>query len=196
VAAAHPQDRPTADEAGFRAWATVRLPRLRRTAYLLSGDWHRADDLVQDTLVTMYAAWHRIATGTNVDGYASRVLVHKHIDEKRRPWRREHAVEELPDRADGAAARALAAVEDSDAVLVAALATLPASHRAVLVLRFTDDLALDEIARLLDVPLGTVKSRLSRGSDALRAELARRGHPRAASPDATDPSTPYAEELA
>ena len=178
MGAAATDDRPSPDEDGFRAWVAVRLPGLRRKGYLLAGDWHRADDLVQDTLVAMYAVWPRIARGGNLDGYASRVLVHKHIDERRRPWRRERSVDAVPDTADPGSSRAFDAVDDTDHDLVAALATLPASQRAVLVLRFTDDLALDEIARLLDLPLGTVKSRLSRGSDALRAELADRGHPR------------------
>jgi DNA-directed RNA polymerase specialized sigma24 family protein len=73
-------------------------------------------------------------------------------------------------------------------VLAAALATLPAAQRGVVVLRYADDLSLDEVARLLDLPLGTVKSRASRGSDALRAELVRRGHhlaPVGASPELT-----------
>jgi RNA polymerase sigma-70 factor (sigma-E family) len=179
VGAPGPSSRPTADEAGFRDWASLRLPSLRRKAYLLTGDWHRADDLVQDTLVGMYAVWPRVARGENVDGYASRVLVHKHVDEKRRPWRREHLVDAVPETVDDAAALGFDAVDARDDVLVAALAALPAVQRAVLVLRYTDDLALDDIARLLDLPVGTVKSRLSRGSDAVRAELARLGHPRA-----------------
>jgi RNA polymerase sigma-70 factor (sigma-E family) len=172
--------RPSADEDGFRSWVALRLPGLRRKAFLLTGDWHRADDLVQDALVSMYAGWPRIARGDNVDGYASRVLVHKHIDERRRPWRREHLVDAVPDTADDRARRGFEEVESRDDVLVAALALLPATQRAVLVLRFSDDLALDEIARVLELPLGTVKSRLSRASDALRSELARRGHPRSA----------------
>lgn len=172
--------RPTADEDGFRSWVALRLPGLRRKGYLLTGDWHRADDLVQDTLVALYAVWPRVARGDNVDGYASRVLVHKHVDERRRPWRREHLVDDVPERADLGAERGFDEVDARDELLVAALSTLPAVQRAVLVLRYTDDLALEDIARQLDLPLGTVKSRLSRGSDAVRAELARLGHPRAA----------------
>lgn len=177
--------RPTADEDGFRSWVAVRLPGLRRKAYLLTGDWHRADDLVQDSLVAMYAVWPRIARGDNVDGYASRVLLHKHIDERRRPWRREHAVEAVPDRADDAARRGFDEVEAHDDVLVRALAALTRAQRGVLVLRYADDLALDEIAHVLDLPLGTVKSRLSRATEALRTELAAAGHSRTAAVTAT-----------
>jgi RNA polymerase sigma-70 factor (sigma-E family) len=173
------------EEAQFSVYVTDRRDRVRRTAYLICGDWHRADDLVQDSLVAMYAVWPRVARGDNIDAYASRVLLHKHIDERRRPWRREHSVDPVPDGVDQRARRGFDEVDDRDDVLVSALAALPAVQRSVLVLRFTDDLALDEIARVLELPLGTVKSRLSRASDALRVELARRGHPRATVSTAT-----------
>jgi len=172
-------DRPTTDEAGFRAWMALRAPALRRKAVLLAGDWHTADDLVQDTLVAVYAGWPRIARGSNVDGYANRVLVHKLIDARRRPWRRERAVDVVPDRPDASAERAFDDVDQRDALLASALAALPVAQRVVVVLRFTDDLSVDEIARVLDLPSGTVKSRLSRGTEALREHLRLHGHPRA-----------------
>ncbi len=181
---------PDPDEAGFRAWLAARTPALRRKAFLLSGDWHAADDLVQDTLVAMYAGWSRIARGRNVDAYASRVLVHKYLDQQRRPWRRERPVAAVPDSVDDASGRALAGIENRDDLLTAALAALPAGQRAVLVLRYTDDLSLEQIAHLLDLPVGTVKSRLSRGSDAARADLARRGHPMASTPTASTSPRP------
>jgi RNA polymerase sigma-70 factor (sigma-E family) len=168
---------PTPDEAGFRAWATVRMPALRRKAYLLTGDWHTADDVVQDALVSLYARWPRLVSRGSPDAYASKVLVSRFLDERRRPWRRESPSEIVPDRVDPVAARDLARIDDGDAELAAALATLPADQRAVVVLRYADDLALDEVARVLDLPLGTVKSRASRGTQALRYELIRRGHP-------------------
>ena len=167
---------PTPDEAGFRAWAVVRMAGLRRKAYLLCGDWHTADDLVQDTLVSIYARWPRLVSRGSPDAYASKVLVTRFLDDRRRPWRRESPATALPDRADDDATRALHDIESRDDVLAAALATLPAQQRSVVVLRYADDLSLDEVARLLDLPLGTVKSRASRGTEALRAELVRRGH--------------------
>jgi RNA polymerase sigma-70 factor (sigma-E family) len=170
-------DGPTADEAGFREWMSVRTASLRRKAFLMSGDWHSADDLVQDTLTVMYANWPRVARGTNVDGYANRVLVHKFIDDRRRPWRRERVVDVVPESLDEGAARAFAEVEGRDALLGAALDALPAGQRAVMVLRFTDDLSVAEIARLMDLPSGTVKSRLSRATEAIRAHLERHRHP-------------------
>ena len=169
-------DELTPDEAGFRSWATARMAPLRRRAYLLCGDWHLADDLVQDTLVTVFARWPRLVQRGAPDAYAGKVMVSRFLDDRRRPWRREQPAQQVPDRADGTAARDLLDVEERDDVLAAALAGLPADQRAVLVLRYADDLALDEVARLLDLPLGTVKSRAARGTTALRAELARRGH--------------------
>ena len=162
---------PTPDEAGFRDWMAVRAPALRRKAYFLCGNWHTADDLTQEVLVAVFARWSRLAGSGNVDGYASRVLVGKHVDALRRPWRRETAVREPVDTVDADAAAAFDAVEVRDAPLVRALGALPAAQRTVVVLRFADDLTVDEIARLLGVPSGTVKSRLSRALDSLRTSL-------------------------
>ena len=177
---------PTPDESGFRAWASLRMPAMRRKAYLLTGDWHTADDVVQDTLVSLYARWPRLVGRGNPDAYATKVLVSRFLDDRRRPWRRETPSESLPDRVDVAAARDLDRVDGRDDELAAALATLPSDQRTVVVLRYADDLPLDDVARLLDLPLGTVKSRASRGTQALRAELTRRGHHLAPSDDPTD----------
>ena len=176
-----PRTAPSADEAGFRAWAAHRMPVLRRRAFLLCGDLHTADDLVQDTLVRVYARWHRVAGGPDPDAYAAKVLLTRFLDTRRRPWRRERAVADLPDRRpDSAAAQAFEDVDAADATLAEALAYIPADQRAVLVLRFADDLAVEQVARLLDISSGTVKSRTSRGLANLRAELARLEHPAAA----------------
>ena len=149
----------------------VRASALRRKAFLLCGDWSAADDLVQDVLVAMYPRWSRIVRGGHVDAYANRVLVGKHVDARRRPWRRERPVDGVPDSVDSTSERAIAAVDERDGPLVAALAALPAGQRAVLVLRFTDDLSIEEIAQVMGIPAGTVKSRLSRGTETLRAHL-------------------------
>jgi RNA polymerase sigma-70 factor (sigma-E family) len=148
----------------------VRAPGLRRKAYLLCGDWHAADDLAQEVLVTVYSRWSRVATG-NVDAYANRVLFGKHVDALRRPWRRERSVAEHPDAVDSTAQQAFDVVDSRDAVLLGALRALTEDQRAVVVLRFVDDLTIDEIGHALDVPAGTVKSRLARALDTLRAVL-------------------------
>jgi DNA-directed RNA polymerase specialized sigma24 family protein len=103
--------------------------------------------LVQDVLVAMYPRWSRIVRGGQVDAYASRVLVGKHVDARRRPGRRERPVDTVPDSIDYASQRAIAAVDERDGPLMAGLAALPAGQRTVLVLRFTDDLSLEEIAK-------------------------------------------------
>jgi RNA polymerase sigma-70 factor (sigma-E family) len=173
VNAAHPvRSGPAPDEAGFRAWMVVRGPALRRKAYLLCGDWSAADDLVQDVLVAMYQQWARIVRGGQVDACASRVLAGKHVDARRRPWRRERPLGRVPDAVDTVSERSFGEVDDREGPLRAGLASLPATQRVVLVLRFTDDLSVEQIAQVLGIPEGTVKSRLSRGTDAMRAHLA------------------------
>lgn len=106
-----------------------------------------------------------------VAGRPRRELFGKYVDGTRRPWRRERATDVLPERADLGADSAMLAVEDADSVLTRALAALPPAQRAVVVLRFTDDLAVEEIATVLRLPAGTVKSRLSRAIAGLREQL-------------------------
>ncbi|MFC7725438.1 sigma-70 family RNA polymerase sigma factor [Nocardioides sp. GCM10028917] len=174
----------------------VRSSTLRRKAFFLCGDWSSADDLVQDVLVAMYPRWSRIVRGGNVDAYANRVLVGKVVDARRRPWRRERFFSNVPDLVDVTSERAIAAVDERDGPLVSALAALPAGQRAVLVLRFTDDLTVEGIADVMGIPAGTVKSRLSRGTEALRAHLDASGDParRSAHPDPTPTLSPVTED--
>jgi DNA-directed RNA polymerase specialized sigma24 family protein len=93
---------------------SLRGPVLRRKAFLLTGDWSAADDLVQEVLVTVFTRWSRVARGTNIDAYANKVLAGKYVDSRRRPWRREHAVPTPPDRSDPAAQDAFDLIEDHD----------------------------------------------------------------------------------
>ena len=166
-------DAITPDEAGFRQWVAGRSTALRRKAYLLSGSWHTADDLVQVTLIATYAAWPRIVKARDIEAYVNRILVNKYVDNQRRPWRRERSVGAVPEPVDSFSRDAFDAVEDRDSPLAQALGALPAGQRAVLVLRYTEDLTVEAIADELDLPQGTVKSRLSRGSEAIRSELER-----------------------
>ena len=141
----------------FSEYVAGRRRQLRRTAYLLCGDSHRAEDLVQTTLMKVYVAWPRIRTdGGNVDAFARRVMVNANIDETRRPWRRERVgVEE--DDLDGVVADT---GEDRD-VLLSALAGLPPRQRAAVVLRHYWGLSVEETARDLGCSTGTVKSQTS-----------------------------------
>ncbi|RAO57616.1 SigE family RNA polymerase sigma factor [Micromonospora saelicesensis] len=157
------------DVEGYRDYVGARLEPLRRTAYLLCGDWHTADDLVSATLVKLLRHWSRVSVMDNPDAYARRILLRVWLDERRRPWRREAAWAEVPDRAvaatgtDGAADRL---------TLLALLAELPPRRRAVLVLRYFCDLSVEETARELGCTPGTVKSQSARGIEAMRARLA------------------------
>jgi RNA polymerase sigma-70 factor (sigma-E family) len=149
----------------FAASVAARSRLLCTTAYLLCGDWHRAEDHTQTALTKLYLAWRRIDRRESVDAYARRVLVRTVVDERRRPWRREHPAAELPDlsgRADPA---------DDRLDLLAALARLPARQRAAVVLRYWADLDIAETARVLGVTEGTVKSSSSKGLSALRGAL-------------------------
>lgn len=83
----------------FRVYAASRRADLRRTAYLLCGDWYLADDLVQDALVKLSVHWRRVSARDEVDAYVRRMLVNGFLA-TRRPWRREIASAELPDRPD------------------------------------------------------------------------------------------------
>jgi RNA polymerase sigma-70 factor (sigma-E family) len=142
------------------------LDQLRRTAYLLCGDWHTADDLVSTALVKLLKHWRRVSTMDNIDAYARRVLLRAWLDERRRPWRREHSHAQVPE----SAARGGSDVADRMAVL-ALLAELPARRRAVLVLRYFCDLSVEETAEALGCTAGTVKSQTARGLDTLRTRL-------------------------
>ena len=155
-----------AQETEFRTYVSARSPALRRTAFLLCGDWHRAEDLVQSTLITLYQHWGRLARRESVDAWVRTTLVRRAIDESRRPWRRERATATLPDAAASPA-------YDSDERLrvVAALRGLPARQRAVVVLRYYDDADVAETARLLGCSEGTVKSHTARALASLRDSL-------------------------
>jgi RNA polymerase sigma-70 factor (sigma-E family) len=151
------------DEREFREYVDARLPALRRTAYFLCGDWHLAEDVAQTALIRLYGAWRRLEVRDALDGYARRVLVRAVIDERRRPWRRERSAEVLPEHSVGADT----SYDDRD-VLLRALALLPVQQRAAVVLRYWDDLSVEDTAFALGVGPGTVKSHCARGLARLR----------------------------
>jgi RNA polymerase sigma-70 factor (sigma-E family) len=160
------------DEQEFAEYFAARRDAVRRSAYLLCGDWHRADDLAQTAFVALHRRWHKIRDRAALDAYVRRTVVRAVIDESRRPWRRERFTGEVPEVPDTSAGRP----EIGDAVatrttLVAALRKVPPRQRAVLVLRFLEGLDVSGAANVLGCSEGTVKSQTSRGLDALRAEL-------------------------
>lgn len=157
-----------ADEAEFKAYAAARMRDLRRTAFLLCGDWHHADDVVQTVFTKLYINWDKVQRHDRLDGYVHTMLVRATFDRRRRlSWRRELSSAQPPETPTATAA----SVEDR-LVLVEALAKMPPRQRAVVVLRFWQDLDVTETAHLLGCTEGTVKSQSARGLAKLRELLA------------------------
>lgn len=164
----------SARDDGFTAYVVQRRAQLHRTAYLLCGDAHRAEDIVQNALAKLYVAWPRASRADSVDAYVRRVVVNSHLDETRRPWRHERPV--VDDRLDGPRETG-ASVEDSDA-LWTALRGLPPGQRRVVVLRHYWGLSVEETAADLGISPGTVKSQTSEALARLRGVLQSQGEQR------------------
>ncbi|MGW4462828.1 SigE family RNA polymerase sigma factor [Micromonospora sp. NPDC004704] len=161
------KDPAAARDQGFRDFYLARGARLRGTAYLLCGDWHLAEDLVQASFTKLYLAWPRIYRYEHLDQYAHRTLLNTFFSERRRSWRREDPVRELP------VTPATATGGDTEArlVLLGALAGLPDRQRATLVLRFFEDMSVEQTADLLGISPGAVKTHTSRALATLRTRL-------------------------
>lgn len=158
-------------DADFEAWLSVRQQWLFRTAYVLTGDRHVAEDLTQTALAKLYLAWPKIADREHVDAYARRVLVNEHRSQWRRAWRRREVTrDELPElpshdrEYDGA-----------DDAMWRFVATLPRRQRAVVVLRYYEGLSEAQTAEAMGISVGTVKSQCHKALARLRNDLA--AHP-------------------
>ena len=150
----------------FTEYVAARGPWLRKVAYLLCQDWHRADDLVQTSIIKLYARWPRAGEIENIDGYARKIVVNTFLAEQRSPWwRRTTPWHEEP------LTQQVAADLDASLDLAAALAALPPRQRAAIVLRYYCDLSVEEAASVLSCSPGTIKSQTSRGIDSLRRKL-------------------------
>ena len=181
------------DEA-FAAFVADARRGLGRVAYLLCGNWHSAEDVVQTVLVRMYGHWERVSTRGDAYAYARRAVVHAVVDERRRPWRRESPVAEPPDAVlhgtdfhgtdfhgtvlQGTVLQGTVlhgtVLHGGDAPgspALDALARIPARQRAVVVLRYLEGLSVAEVAAELGISAGTVKSQAARGLDAIRDQL-------------------------
>jgi RNA polymerase sigma-70 factor (sigma-E family) len=153
-------------DAEFTDYVSAKARWLRQVAYLLCGDWYRADDLVQTSVAKLYANWGRARRADNLDGYARTVVVNTFLAEQRTRWWRSVVLRE-PDDTEPAPS-----VDQDDRLdLRAALATLPPGQRAAVVLRYYSDLSVDDAARTLRCSTGTVKSQTARGIAALRRQL-------------------------
>jgi RNA polymerase sigma-70 factor (sigma-E family) len=158
------------DEAEFPQFVALRSTSFLRTAYLLVGDWAHAEDVLQTALTKTYLAWRRLGDIDAIEAYARRVLVTTATSWWRRRWHGERPSQVMPERAedpyDGWAERQ---------AIWASVRKLPDRQRAVLVLRFCEDLTEAQTAEVLGISVGTVKSQTARALATLRERLASAG---------------------
>jgi RNA polymerase sigma-70 factor (sigma-E family) len=165
-----PQGRRGEDEREeFRQFAAASQGHLRRSAYLLCGDWHFAEDLVQTAFDRMYRHWHRVRAAHSPDAYARQVVYRCFLDSRKRSPNTV-PLDHVSENALHGAGSQEPGPETRIAVLQA-LATLPPRTRAVVVLRYWDDLSIEQTAGILGIAAGSVKSLSSRGLDLLRSRL-------------------------
>ena len=157
------------DEQEFAKYFAAKRDFVRRSAFLLCGDWHRADDLAQTAFVALHRKWNRIRDRAAVDAYLRKTLVRAAIDESRRPWRRERQMDRLPEPTptEGRLDDRVATRTD----LVNGLRDVPPKQRAVLVLRYFEGLNVAAVASALGCSEGNVKSQTARGLAKLRTVL-------------------------
>ncbi|CAN5195064.1 SigE family RNA polymerase sigma factor [soil metagenome] len=161
-------------DAEFTAYLHARQPSLLRTAYLLTGDRHQAEDVLQTSLAKLYLAWEKIRDRDSVDAYVRRIMVNENNSLWRRGWKkREYATDVIPEGSphqdeydDG-----------RGAALWEVVRTLPPKARAVVVLRYYEQLSEAETADVLGISVGTVKSQCSRAISALRKRVPADLHP-------------------
>lgn len=158
----------SARDVEFEQYMAARQPSLLRTAYLLTGDRHSAEDLVQTSLAKLYLAWDKVQRRELVDGYVRRIMVNEHNSLWRRAWKRkEVTTDEVPDY--------VGVLDRHDhgerSALWEFVQTLPRKQRAVVVLRYYEDLSEAEVADILGISVGTVKSQSSRALAALRERV-------------------------
>ncbi|WP_433790485.1 SigE family RNA polymerase sigma factor [Actinoplanes sp. CA-252034] len=151
----------------FAEYFAARSSAMRATAFLLCGDWHRAEDLTQNAFTKLYLRWSRVQRHESLDPYLRRVLISSFIDEGRWGWwKRERPHDTRIER--------VADPEPTEdrVTLMRALAQVPPRQRAVLVLRYWQDLSVEDTAAALGCSAGTVKSQAARGLETLRTLVA------------------------
>jgi len=153
----------------FEAEALVHLGALFRVALRFVGNTADADDLVQDTLFRAYQAWDQFARGTNAKAWLITILRHVFIDAYQREARRRRILSSAPPPSDDARVRFFDDLVDDQ--VVHAIDALPPPYREVVVLRDIEDLHYAEMATMLGVPVGTVRSRLFRARAILQEKL-------------------------
>lgn len=164
TSALEPGGRVTTDAIGFEEFVSLRSSALLRTAYLLTRDHALAEDLLQTALTKAWFAWRRI--DGNPEPYVRRILVTTYATWWRRKWHGEHPTEVLPE-ATGTAPDSSEAHD-----LWTAMERLPRRQRAVVVLRYFEDLTEAQTAAVLGCTVGTVKSQTSKAFAKLRLDPA------------------------
>jgi len=159
--------RHASDVTAFSEFVEARSASLFRTAYLMVGDHHLAEDLLQEALVKTLLAWPRLYDHATVDAYTRRIIVTTSISWRRRRSFHERPSEHLPERLETDASDA---VVTHDAV-IAALLRVPPRQRAAIVLRYYQDLTEAQTAEVLGCSVGAVKSQVSAGLSRLRETL-------------------------
>jgi RNA polymerase sigma-70 factor (sigma-E family) len=157
-------------DAAFAAWAAAQAGGLHRFAYLLCGDWHEAEDLVQEALAKAALHWKRIERIEHPDAYVRTILVNQCRSMWRRPWRRPQASDAIELVTTDATHAVVTHID-----LVAALQRLPLRQRATVVLRYYEDLSEAETAALLGCSVGTVKSQHHKALHALKVTMTKEG---------------------
>jgi RNA polymerase sigma-70 factor, ECF subfamily len=160
-----PTERPMADE--FEEPYTSAFGRLVGQLFLITGDLHEAEEVVQEAFTRAASRWQRLRDYDLPEQWIRRVAINLARDGRRRVRRRLAILTKL----DADAAAVVPPISVDGLVVAAALATLPRRHRQVVVLHYLLDLPVQEVARQLAVPVGTVKSRLARARTALAAQL-------------------------
>ncbi|MFF7351197.1 MULTISPECIES: SigE family RNA polymerase sigma factor [Streptomyces] len=154
----------------FQSFMVGRWPRLMRTAFLLTGEQHAAEDLVQSTLERVYVAWRKVGAADDPEAYVRRVMINLHARRHRRRLK-----EFLAPKDDSGLVREVAdagdriAQADDRSALLTALARLPARQREAVVLRYWEDLTETQAAEAMGCSVGTVKSNAAKGIAKLRA---------------------------
>jgi RNA polymerase sigma-70 factor (sigma-E family) len=156
-------------DADFTAYLEARQGRLLRTAYLLTGDQHQAEDLLQTSLAKLYLSWDKVRDRGSIDAYARRIMVNENNSAWRRPWRRrEHATDFAAEGAPVGTPIRHGYDEGVGDAVWQIVQTLPRRARAVVVLRYYEQLTEAETAEVLGISVGTVKSQTARAMASLR----------------------------
>ena len=156
----------------YLEYVTAKGPWLRRIAFLLCQDWHRADDLVQSTITKLYINWPKVAKVDHPDSYVRAILVNLFLAEQRSPWWHRVTISSEPIEAEAPDAERQIADLGLRLHLGDALAAIPPRQRTSLVLRYYCDLSLEQTAEIMGCSVGTVKSQSARGLSAVRAVMA------------------------